>query len=423
MPQTTFYGQDLINDVKTGDALDTIFDTSRFNYVKIVVAWIRRTGVQVISQRLREFLSYSPDNWVDVTFGCGFGGTSSEAVRDLLKIGEECDGQLRLRAYLQPRGTFHPKIYYAQQTDGDIAVAIGSSNLTGAALMGDNSESLLLLDSNDLNDDTPLHDIDDYIDYLNDEDSLEYVIRVQNEQSIEQLKKKKFLSSEKKLRKAAKRTKNRSNRGISRISSLRTILGLPSLSSSTIRTGSSSSPVSSGASSSLVSSGASSSPVSSGPSSSSSRGSRRAPSASTVASFSTASRIEMVLQNDGGRKGSPYVKIPVVASSFFPPTQPGPRKYDDCYISIEFIDKKGNPFVPRQDRRWWFRPTGEWSLETGNQARRLLEWADGGILVVTRLTAMAQQYRIEVIQPSDSTFSSRYAALDPDSAKNVTAFP
>lgn len=131
----------------------------------------------------------------------------------------------------------------------------------------------------------------------------------------------------------------------------------------------------------------------------------------------------MVLQNDGGRKGSPYVKIPVVASSFFPPTQPGPRKYDDCYISIEFIDKDGDSFVPRQDRRWWFRPTGEWSLETGNQARRQLEWMDGGILVVTRLTAMAQQYRIEVIQPSDSTFSSRYAALDPDSAKNVTAFP
>ena len=197
LPDTTFYGQSPNSHMKTGEALDAVFDTDRFNLVQISVAWIRRTGVQAIAQRLEQFLSHSPDNWVNITFGCGFGGTSSEAIRELLEIGRRNVGLLRLRANLQSNGTFHPKIYFAQHTNTEkMVVAIGSSNLTGAALSGNNSEALLLLDTDDHGDRKPFYEIEDYIDNCND-DSLQEVIEIRNLQGVQELMKAGFLSSEK----------------------------------------------------------------------------------------------------------------------------------------------------------------------------------------------------------------------------------
>ena len=404
LPDTTFYGQSPNSHMKTGEALDAVFDTDRFNLVQISVAWIRRTGVQAIAQRLEQFLSHSPDNWVNITFGCGFGGTSSEAIRELLEIGRRNVGLLRLRANLQSNGTFHPKIYFAQHTNTEkMVVAIGSSNLTGAALSGNNSEALLLLDTDDHGDRKPFYEIEDYIDNCND-DSLQEVIEIRNLQGVQELMKAGFLSSEKKLRNRAARTSNRSKRGRKRISALRAKLGLPDLSGST-----------SGGSGSGSGGG-------SGGGSGSGSGGGSGGGTGGSAGFASATRLEMLLQNDGGRIGSPYVKIPTVASSFFPATAPGPRAYDDCHISIEFVDRAGTTFTPAP-RRWWFRPTGEWSLETGSEARRRLDWPDRGIMVVTRLTGPSPAYRIEVIQPTDSSYSTRYSALDSTARKMVTAFP
>ena len=76
MPPTMFFGQSPSNLIKTGDALNEIFNSDRFNFIQISVAWIRRSGVEVISKRLRDFLS-NENNWVNITFGCGR--------RDLLK--------------------------------------------------------------------------------------------------------------------------------------------------------------------------------------------------------------------------------------------------------------------------------------------------------------------------------------------------
>ena len=110
---------------------------------------------------------------------------------------------------MQSSGTFHPKIYYAQQTNGnhpqsgEMAVAIGSSNLTGAALRMNNSESLLLLDSNDLSDNMPFYDIEDYIDNCNDE-SMEHIIRIKNQLGVDELLNKGISLIRRNLRKSSK---------------------------------------------------------------------------------------------------------------------------------------------------------------------------------------------------------------------------
>ena len=204
MAQTRLFGQFPGSSVKTGDALDAIFDTNRFNFIQISVAWIRRTGVQAIARRLEQFLSHSTDNWVNITFGCGFGGTSSEAILELLEIGRRNIGHLRLRANLQSNGTFHPKLYFAHHTRTNEKVgAIGSSNLTGAALSGNNSEALLLLDTDDHSDLTPFYDIQDYIDICND-DSVEQLIEIRNLQGVQELMKAGFLSSRKATQEGSK---------------------------------------------------------------------------------------------------------------------------------------------------------------------------------------------------------------------------
>ena len=406
MPPTMFFGQSPSNLIKTGDALNEIFNSDRFNFIQISVAWIRRSGVEVISKRLRDFLS-NENNWVNITFGCGFGGTSSEAIRELLRISSNKGNRLRLRANLQSSGTFHPKIYYAQQTNGnhpqsgEMAVAIGSSNLTGAALRMNNSESLLLLDSNDLSDNMPFYDIEDYIDNCNDE-SMEHIIRIKNQLGVDELLNKGFLSSERNLRKRVARTKKRNNRGKKRITVLRSSLGLPDLSTST---------------SSSSSSGSSSS-SSSGSSSSSSSGSAGS------ASFGVASRLEMVLSaNDviGGQV--PYALIPVDAQTFFPGvTLTASRVHPDAYFDVEFVG--GTDGIFTREVRWWYHAgLREWRLNVRSRARRELNWGQDSILIITRLTSSTAAYRIEILSPTDSGYSTRFGALNSTSSKRVTAFP
>lgn len=396
LPDTTFYGQSPNSPMKTGEALDAVFDTDRFNLVQISVAWIRRTGVQAIAQRLEQFLSHSPDNWVNITFGCGFGGTSSEAIRELLEIGRRNVGHLRLRANLQSNGTFHPKIYFAQHTNThEMVVAIGSSNLTGAALTGNNSEALLLLDTDDQSGRTPFFDIEDYIDNCND-DSLQEVIEIRNLQGVKELMKAGFLSSEKKLRKRSARRRNLSKRGRKRISALRAKLGLPDLSGST-----------------------------SEGSGGGTGGGSGGPSGVSVgrAGFASATRIEMLLAaNDvTGGKG-PYAIVPLDAQTFFPSVAITSNVHADAYFDIEFVGGRTGTFT-ENCRFWYHAERHEWRLNVRSRARNELTWAQDAILVITRLTGSSPTYRINIIQPTDASYSTRYSALDSSASKMVTAFP
>ena len=400
MSPTTFIGQSPGSPVKTGEALDAVFDTYRFDFIQISVAWIRRTGVQAIAQRLEQFLSHGPNNWVNITFGCGFGGTSSEAIRELLEIGRRNVGQLGLRANLQSNGTFHPKIYFAQHiTTNEMVVAIGSSNLTGAALTGNNSEALLLLDTDDPSDITPFYDIENYIDQCND-DGEERVIEIRNLQGVKELMKAGFLSSEKKLHKRAVRTSNRSKRGRKRISALRARLGLPDL-SRTIGTGGGT-PGGSGGGTPGGSGGGSSS------------------------AFSTANRIEMLIATDEANRminGSKYLKIPVPARDFFPAYDSiSPRGFDQCVFDVEFIDASGTSFTAPV-RVWHMTTEGIPRINVKSRPARELDWPVDGIVVITRLTSATAAYSIEVIPPTDPSYSTRRVVLEPDSTKNVTAFP
>ena len=413
LPDTTFYGQSPGSSVKTGEALDTIFDTDRFDFIQISVAWIRRTGVQAIAQRLEQFLSHGPNNRVNITFGCGFGGTSSEAIRELLEIGRRNVGQLGLRANLQSNGTFHPKIYFAQhiKTD-DVVVAIGSSNLTGAALTGNNSEALLLLDTDDHSDRTPFYDIGDYIDDCND-DSEEQVIEIRNPQGVKELMKAGFLSSEKKLRKRAARASNRSKRGRKRISALRARLGLPDLSGST----SGGSGGGTGGGTPGGSGGGTGGGTPGGSGGGSGGGSSSA--------FSTANRIEMLIATDEANRminGSKYLKIPAPARDFFPAYDSiSPAGYDQCEVNVEFISASGTFTAPV--RVWHVTDEGIARINVRTRPARELDWPVDGIVVITRLTSATAAYSIEVIPPTDPSYSTRCGVLDPDSTKNVTAFP
>ena len=141
------------------------------------------------------------------------------------------------------------------------------------------------------------------------------------------------------------------------------------------------------------------------------------------AGFASATRIEMLLAaNDVTGGTGPYAIVPLDAQTFFPSVAITSNVHADAYFDIEFVGGRTGTFT--QNCRFWYHAgLHEWRLNVRSRARNELSWAQDAILVITRLTSPSPAYRIEVIQPTDSSYSTRYSALDSTARKNVTAFP
>lgn len=113
---------------RLGDFLRSLLTDERWTNFSAAVAFVKRSGVQYIADRLRTFASRGV---VKLLVGVDLGGTSQEGLVDLL----ECAGS-RGEIWVchnENPSTFHPKVYVVRN-DTEAVVVVGSGNLTEGGL-------------------------------------------------------------------------------------------------------------------------------------------------------------------------------------------------------------------------------------------------------------------------------------------------
>lgn len=110
--------------------------------ISIAVAFLKTSGLQAIIEGLRERLCDGA--CVEVFVGTDFFHTDPEALRTLLDL-SRTDPSLSIQlAKADPRSTFHPKLYLGVG-DRQARVVVGSANLTGGGLGGNEEVSVRCL--------------------------------------------------------------------------------------------------------------------------------------------------------------------------------------------------------------------------------------------------------------------------------------
>lgn len=124
-------------DGQIGQKIIDLLESGEYDKANFVVAFAQSAGVQSLKEALSRFRASGGD--VKICVGIDLGGTSKEALVELLKVSDE----LSIFHSVTPQ-TFHPKIYYLQgQTQQ--RMIIGSSNLTSGGLWT-NVESSVIVD-------------------------------------------------------------------------------------------------------------------------------------------------------------------------------------------------------------------------------------------------------------------------------------
>ena len=421
MPPTVFEGQFPGSPSNISGVLDAVFDAERFEEITICVAWITRPGIEAISDRITEYLASTNQPQCRIIFGCKHGWTTVEAVSELLTIREQFDDeQTEFFANLQSSGTFHPKLFCGLTIENneveDIIIAVGSANLTEAALgtgTAPNSEAILLLDYEDGGATQPFTGV---IQYLQDCSDItqKNVIPIDDRETLRSLRKLGFVSSEKEIKKkmAISANSRRPSKKLStseKIRRLRVKLGLDI-------------PLE----------------TPSGILNRITRRFSRRPTRATSSSFGTgartnfaaASRLDLQLSPSDITSGAEsYILIPLGVADFFPPVASVPdRVGDEARFRIRVAsgtpyDENVRLYSVGQNRDFRF------SIRNAPTIRDAMDWSAGGIVSFERLDQGTQDdplYRISVIPPTDSGYPTRLAALDASLSsrwKRATAFP
>lgn len=98
----------------------------------VVVAYASRGGVEWVRKDIERLAARGAP--VRVLVGNYLGGTPPDAAEDLLRLTR---GSVQTRLETRPNVHFHPKVYRIVDAHGRVHLAIGSSNLSYAALTGD----------------------------------------------------------------------------------------------------------------------------------------------------------------------------------------------------------------------------------------------------------------------------------------------
>ena len=118
------------------------------------IAWVTRSGLRLLNRpvdgvegALDRFLN-SADSHLVITVGLSGGGTSWDALDDLLRLNEDLAGTLEVyvRHTDGPGRIFHPKAYLFELVDGSSTLITGSNNLSRYG-MAQSEEASLEVDS------------------------------------------------------------------------------------------------------------------------------------------------------------------------------------------------------------------------------------------------------------------------------------
>lgn len=136
------------------DALDDP-DTSQ---VTIVVAWAKRSGIRLIEDSARQFISRGGQ--LRAVVGISEGGATRQGLEMIFALATAS------YVFHDRQATFHPKIYLSQKL-ATAQVWLGSNNLTRGGVAANHEAALKLdLDLADRDDNALLIEIENYIDVL-----------------------------------------------------------------------------------------------------------------------------------------------------------------------------------------------------------------------------------------------------------------
>lgn len=131
------------SDKSMGDFIEEALggDHGEFDSFQASVAFAKRSGVQHVEDKLKEFIGKGKS--ARVVVGVDFGGTTAEGLEAMLDaLGET--GELFVNHDESTFTTFHPKIYFFEGAEKSILV-IGSGNLTQGGLYS-NDEGFAILE-------------------------------------------------------------------------------------------------------------------------------------------------------------------------------------------------------------------------------------------------------------------------------------
>jgi len=139
------------SDKSMGDFIEEALsgDHGEFVSFQASVAFAKRSGVQHIENKLKEFIGKGKS--ARIVVGVDLGGTTSEGLEALLDaLGES--GELLVNHDESAFTTFHPKIYFFEGSEKSILI-VGSGNLTqGGLYSNDEGFAIMELDPSDPDD-------------------------------------------------------------------------------------------------------------------------------------------------------------------------------------------------------------------------------------------------------------------------------
>lgn len=144
------------------DFIDQVADDEAIGALVVVVAWVKRTGVEAIRSGIERLHARSGSFRAIV--GISQGGTSRQGLEGLLALADE------VSVLHHPGRTFHPKLYLASGPTRALAL-IGSHNLTlGGATRNYEAGVFAELDPEKHDDQAFLDSLTDYITRLRDDE-------------------------------------------------------------------------------------------------------------------------------------------------------------------------------------------------------------------------------------------------------------
>lgn len=120
------------------DAMSEVFHGA--SKISIAVAFLKLAGLQKVASMIQARLNAGTK--IDIFVGRDFCLTEPAALDELLKLSTRYSSLAVLVAKVEPRSTFHPKVYLGID-DNEARLLVGSANLTGGALAANHELSVL----------------------------------------------------------------------------------------------------------------------------------------------------------------------------------------------------------------------------------------------------------------------------------------
>lgn len=142
-PERIFHEDSLVRGDKDPLLPRLLADLNRTRHVDLAVAFVQRSGVDLIYEHLRERLEAG--GRIRLLTGDYLDITDPDSLLQLLDL-KDLSERMQLRVFMAGRTSFHPKAYLFYNDEREGSAYVGSSNLTRSAL-GEGVEWNLRIDS------------------------------------------------------------------------------------------------------------------------------------------------------------------------------------------------------------------------------------------------------------------------------------